>query len=144
MCSGQNCLTSLLSLRQTMQITETMFRVEVSTRYGDPGITTLRHYGCQWDPLTRVWWIGRLHPNVGIVRQFVDFARTHRSSFARECERRRAAGLSISTPFTLRQVVKEHGGIWDAARKQWLLPSPAALKLVRAQIYRHMKQHLAA
>ena len=114
-----------------MQTRETLYRLEIIIAPDNAAISTLKNMGCQWDSHTRHWWIGRLHPNVDRVKAFV--AVSGRTTFTRECERRRAANLTISVPFERRQFAKDHGGIWDAAHHQWLLPSPAAMELVRTK-----------
>ncbi|MBH24994.1 MAG: hypothetical protein CMH57_11165 [Myxococcales bacterium] len=117
-----------------MEINETLYRVEITVRYGDPIIDQLKELGCRWDGQVRVWWLSRLDPNAAQVRELVERGTARRNNFARECERRRASGLAVTIPYRHRQIAKQHGGIWDATRKQWLMPSMATVELVQSRL----------
>lgn len=117
-----------------MKLNETLYRIEIAARYGDPRIEQLRALGCQWDGQARVWWIGRREPAAAQVRALAQTSDLQRISFARECERRRAAGLGITVPYDARHIAKAHGGIWDGRRKQWLMPSQVTAQAVLTQV----------
>ena len=94
-----------------MNIHETLYRIELTLRYGDPIIDRLKEFGCKWDGQARVWWVGRRHPNAQKIRHLIRDASARRLEMDREMERRRSAGHALSEPGISAELVRTMGRI---------------------------------
>lgn len=58
-----------------------------------------------------------------------------RNDFSAECNRRRDEGLVlIGKTFSIKESIKEAGGIWDGGKKAWLMPDRQTLTHFEVQL----------
>lgn len=67
------------------------------------------------------------------------------TNFKTECQRRRNEGLVLSgNTYSVKDQIKQAGGIWDRDQKAWLMPDAASLSTMQAAMPARQSQYSGA
>jgi hypothetical protein len=109
-------------------------RIYVRSAYRSKLSDDLYWIGAKWDPQEHCLWVGS-----GKLEQVIPLIQANEERGTQAAEVK-AAGLWAKIPYQasgIRDLAKSLGGKWDSTRKEWAMPTEAALGAVQEKIAEH-------